>query len=330
MTVSYDDSDDLTKGQTIACLTVIFAMVAAAGLGIVSKVENSHVDKARTASLENAATTACTVPSARDDVAAGIQKDCLRFVQYAIQRGDANSLASTDSLDSKWFHFFPDNEGNRFYAHAMDVVKNTVPGAAAAQFNKRELLSQSDAHMRKAVKDITVDGEKPFANAAVDIDTQSVVPIIGANGKETGVYTGKFKVVITDQDSNAARVFEYDHATGNVSQTMGSTSGTFSFHLDLSGYGGGFLGGPQSLSGGGSGTISLQTTGPVSCEGNKRTACAVIGALHQALNRLDPAQMSNLRTAVANTARYYRGSDQSGTALAYTMSTFPEFDFNGK
>lgn len=126
------------------------------------------------------------------------------------------------------------------------------------------------------VRNVTVNGAKLFADATVETGIESVVRYNNQN-------TGKFTVVITDPGSTATRKFEFDHATGNVTQTSGSITGTFNIYNYW-----------RTIPG----SADLNMTAPVDCKNEEKTACVVVGAVLGALNTMPAGPLESLKSDI--------------------------------
>lgn len=267
---------------------------------------NVYVDDHRAGALQDAGDASCTIKApGHAATAAEVTQQCRESVRDYISTFQRH-------FDSRTMLFFADKNENANFDRASQYLGAPLKDIAQEEFRNRVAYDASVGRIAQAVNDITLNGSKPFANAAVGVELQSVIPVVAANGQETQNYTGKFKVVVTDSGSTAGRVFEYDHATGNAGQTMGTTAGMLSFHIDFRAHWA-----SASASGG---AVQMENTGPVACnDGEKKTACAVVAAVHDSLNSLDAGQIANLRS---NIAKPGASGAEKMTATQY-VHTFP-------
>lgn len=298
-------SDNMELSEVFSALAAVSMTMGTVILGMASFLVNDSVTNRRVSELKAAATIACAVRSADDpNAAASVEADCLSAASSAADE-------VKPALDSRTFLIFADKKGNERYSAALATIRDNLPAQARSILAARivadkekqrteKLLGQVNEAITAKIQGIVIGNERPFAKANIRTDFQSVIPVTGADGKERHEFTGKFAVTVTDPGSNASRLFAYDHATQNVTQTMGETNGTYSFHMDF-----GFVGRSPSESsygygsGDGGGAVHMESNGPVNCGGQRRAACAIISAIHRVLNGLSLAQLTTLRTSIA-------------------------------
>lgn len=142
---------------------------------------------------------------------------------------------------------------------------------------------QTYGRVKQDLRNVVIDGNKPFQNAYVQPNIQSVV-------RYGGRVTGKFSVSITDSGSKAERTFQYDHATGNVTQAVGDKL-TATFNIPGSAFS--------------QGGLNMQQTAPEICRAGRETACAVVGAVVHSMTAM-PQYNRNVLQEETGEGRYSR------------------------
>ena len=182
------------------------------------------------------------------------------------------------------------------YPEEWAQFKDVMEGEARQWKNYHESIDKITSRLQE----IVIDNTRPFTNASIDFELQSLFPLVSEKGETTSTYTGKFTVTITDPGSNASRDFSYDHGTGNIMHVNGTTSGTFNFQWE--GRWSGLLSAGMS-SGEGNGSVGFRHTGPANCNDEQRSACIIVDTVLQAINtELSKNELTRLNEIIAQTA----------------------------
>lgn len=185
-------------------------------------------------------------------------------------------------------------DANNNYNALKLLFENEAGALMSSEINERVLYYSAMDKFKTALQKLTFEeGIQRLYNTTIEIDIQSLVPII-QNGSETGNYSGKWKIRISDasvhEDISQARYFGYDHLTTEASQPSGSSEGHTNFRFVARSAIG-------RIVGEGSSDSSMSHQANRSCdEGNndREAACLITKEMHRVINEdLSDAEIAN-------------------------------------